>query len=140
MDEQIDDPTEAIKKIWTTLPDGYYIAELRCGSAFLCNIQKILGGSYGSVLINGYAALSPYIMKMISNNWTVLNRSTLEAYFKVNNGNEANFCDGFSFAEGNGAFYINFRGSNIPITRYEFADGQRNRLFYIDKDGFHRPD
>lgn len=65
----INNPAEAIKKQWATMPDGYYLCEMRCGSAYIAIVQRIDDGQHGSVIINGYGSGYPIYLKCANGAW-----------------------------------------------------------------------
>lgn len=65
----INNPAEAIKEQWATMPDGYYLCEMRCGSAYIAIVQRIDDGQHGSVIINGYGSGYPIYLKCANGAW-----------------------------------------------------------------------
>ena len=65
----INNPTEAIKEQWASMPDGYYLCEMRCGAAYIAIIQRIDSGQHGSVIIHGYGTELPVYLRRVNGEW-----------------------------------------------------------------------
>lgn len=65
----INNPTEVIKKQWASMPDGYYLCEMRCGAAYIAIIQRIDSGQHGSVIIHGYGTEVPVYLRRVNGEW-----------------------------------------------------------------------
>lgn len=62
-------PLETIKQNWNDMPDGYYLCEISCGSAYIGIVQHISNGKHGSVLVNGYGDDTPIYVKRLNGVW-----------------------------------------------------------------------
>ena len=62
-------PLETIKQNWDDMPDGYYLCEISCGSAYIGIVQRISNGKHGSVLVNGYGDNTPIYVKRLDGVW-----------------------------------------------------------------------
>ena len=62
-------PLETIKQNWNDMPDGYYLCEVSCGSAYIGIVQRISNGKHGSVLVNGYGDNTPIYVKRLDGVW-----------------------------------------------------------------------
>ena len=65
----INNPTEVIKEQWISMPDGYYLCEMSCGSAYIAIIQRIGSGQHGSVIIHGYGTGLPVYLRRVNGEW-----------------------------------------------------------------------
>jgi hypothetical protein len=65
----INNPAEVIKQKWDSMPDGYYLCEMRCGSAYIAIVQRIDDGQHGSVIVHGYGGGLPIYLKRVNSVW-----------------------------------------------------------------------
>lgn len=65
----INKPAEVIKEKWDSMPDGYYLCEMSCGSAYIAIVQRINDGQHGSVIVHGYGEGLPIYLKRVNSVW-----------------------------------------------------------------------
>ena len=56
------DPVQTLKNNWDSIPDGYYLARIACGSECLALIQHINNGSHGAARFLSYTGIDDAIM------------------------------------------------------------------------------
>lgn len=66
----INQPLEVVKENWNDIPDGIYLTQIKCGGAYAGIIQRLDAGTYGSVLILGYALSAPLFYKCNLGTWS----------------------------------------------------------------------
>lgn len=76
-------PAQLIQNKWSSIPDGYYIVEVTCGSKFVAIIYRINDGSYGYAAIFGYSSINPYVMRIQNNVWEDSQPLITNSDFKV---------------------------------------------------------
>lgn len=56
------DPVQTLKNNWDSIPDGYYLARIACGSECLALIQRINNGEHGAARFLSYSGMDNAIM------------------------------------------------------------------------------